>query len=96
MALNLEQLQGACGFDGAGPRIWTYKTQDSIGNLAGQIQEAGYFDGASSVLAAGDFIIALTDADVADAGSLTSVLAVRSNVGGVVTVSPAANDLSLG
>ena len=72
---NLSALSYANGFT-----LWHYKSADT----AADIDTAGYFNGASTMMRAGDFILAN-----ANTGSTTEsgVMIVKSNTGGVVDVS---------
>ena len=74
-ASNLSALTYANGFT-----LWHYKTADP----AGDVDTAGYFNEAASMLRVGDFIFANADID-ADVES--GVFIVASNSGGVVDVS---------
>ena len=86
-------LSPACGFDGEGPRIWTFKTDDPLATVQG----ANYFNNASRTLNIGDFIVVQTDIDAAFGSSVVDILAVRDIDGaGVVTVTPAASEITLG
>lgn len=68
------------------PRIWTYKTNDTIAD----INTAGYFNAAAADLEVGDLIYAFTDADGTPEGCF---FVVNANSGTVVDVT---NGLSLG
>jgi hypothetical protein len=73
-ASNLSALTYANGFT-----LWHYKTPD----LAADVDTAGYFNEAASMLRVGDFIFANADTD----GDVESgVFIVASNAGGVVNV----------
>ncbi|HEX6143357.1 MAG TPA: hypothetical protein VFZ01_11595 [Geminicoccaceae bacterium] len=78
---NLSALSYANGFT-----LWHYKTTDA----AADIDSAGYFNGASTMMRPGDFVFA----NASTGGTTESgVLIVKSNVGGVVDAS---NILSFG
>jgi hypothetical protein len=71
---NLSALAYANGFT-----LWHYKTPDQ----ALQVDNAGYFDGAATMLRAGDFIMANTNTG----GTVQSgMFIVRSNTGTVVDI----------
>jgi len=61
---------------GAGVKLWLYSTADNNAD----IDTAGYFNGASSILKVGDVIISST-------GDGFSITKVNANSGGVVDVS---------
>jgi len=73
-ASNLSALTYANGFT-----LWHYKTPD----LATDVDNAGYFNEAASMLRVGDFIFA--NAEI-DAEVESGVFIVASNSGGVVDV----------
>ena len=73
-ASNLSALTYANGFT-----LWHYKTPD----LAADVDTAGYFNEAASMLRVGDFIFANADTD----GAVQSgMFIVASNSGGIVDV----------
>jgi hypothetical protein len=78
---NLSALAYANGFT-----LWHYKTPD----VAADVDNAGYFNGAASMLRAGDFVFA----NVNTGATIESgVFIVKTNSGGVVDV---ANITTLG
>jgi hypothetical protein len=80
---NLSALAYANGFT-----LWHYKTPD----LALQVDNAGYFNGAAAMLRAGDFIMANTNiGDTVQSG----MFIVKSNTGTVVDVANIADFGSL-
>jgi hypothetical protein len=73
-ASNLSALTYANGFT-----LWHYKTQDTPAD----VDTAGYFNEATSMLRVGDFIFANVDTD---ATMKSGVFIVSSNSGGVINV----------
>jgi hypothetical protein len=71
---NLSALAYANGFT-----LWHYKTPD----LAGDVDSAGYFNGAASMLRVGDFVFANVNTG---ATVQSGVFIVTANSGGVVDV----------
>lgn len=74
MAFTLRNLQNLAG-SGDAPKIWSYSSADAIATVEG----AGYFNGASDLLAVGDLIWCY----LSDKQQFKSVTAISS---GVVTV----------
>lgn len=77
MAFDRTKLFVLCGATGDAPRLWTYiSTADAIAD----INTAGYFNGASTILNAYDVIF------VRDSANVMTITFVNSNSGGVVDV----------
>jgi hypothetical protein len=71
---NLSALAYANGFT-----LWHYKTPD----LAADVDSAGYFNGAASMLRAGDFVFANVNTGTT---TESGVFIVKTNSGGVVNL----------
>ena len=87
MACNPSDLSALCYANGF--TLWHYKTPDHPFD----VREAGYFNGAASMLRVGDFMFANTNCDrVHEVGGCRAVescvLIVVSNAAGVVEVEP--------
>ena len=80
MAYDVKGLMLVAGSKaGNAPQVWTYKSDD----LAADIDGAGYFNDASSILKVGDLMYIHADADSAATFGLAVV---NSNSGGVVDI----------
>lgn len=89
MALDLANLARVAGGDGFS--IWVYKTTDA----ATDVDTAGYFNGAASILNLGDMIVRQTFATTAFASlSSAGIHTVNSISSGVVDVGDAVNLLA--
>mgnify|MGYP003644584397 CR=1 FL=1 len=79
MAFVLTDLQAIGGQVGTSPTLWSYTTTDTIATA----NTAGYFNGASEVLKAGDLMYLWTSTG----GTAVAVLAqVLTNAAGVVDI----------
>ena len=89
MALNQENLVPLAGFDGDGPRLWSYKTPDALTDLEG----ADYFLLSIGDLKIGDWIVGHTEIDAAAGSSTVDLYVVITNDGSTISVGGTQVDL---
>lgn len=91
MAFNRAQLVPLAGFDGDGPRLWSYKTQDAYSLV---VDAVDYFLTAIDDLKLGDWVIVHSETDAAAGSSVVDLSAIISNDG--VTIRLGTTEIDLG